>query len=200
MRRLMWLTVISVVSCSLVVPRAWAQEGKYTIAVLAGQERNLGVPLDSDFGIGLQLGLNLSEVWAVQSDLVFSNPGMESSSTQPLDPGGNAGTTHLALNLIHFWKVEDSALVPFGGAGFSWTQHDYDSSYYPNQKGHDWGLNIAGGVRWDLGSMVFLLAEARYCIFKEPEHRSLQYLVGVGVKLGTIGGIRNSASPGAPGS
>ncbi len=188
MRRVALISLVMVLF--LAAAPAMAQQGDFTAAVLLGTTNIYNAHLDGDFGAGLQLGWNFDQHWALQGELMLTDPNPDTPQGVDgmLPPGSDRPADVMlgSMNLAYFWKHENRALTPFFSAGVSWLDIQYNDYY--NQAadldGIGWGLNIAGGLRYDMAGRSFFLGQVRWNSVFNPQADALQLIVGFGIGLG----------------
>jgi len=165
-----------------------AQQSQFTAAVLLGGLAPYDTNLDGDFAVGLQLGWNFDRNWSLQGELSFSDPNPDTPQgiEGDLTPGVNRAADVMlgSLNLTYHWKHEGRALVPFISGGVSWFDIQYNDPFHVDPDNIAWGVNLGGGLRYDLAGKTFALAEVRWNALFNPSTDALQYVVGFGFGLG----------------
>lgn len=177
---------------------ASAENGKFTLGVLLGQQFMSGSPMDHDFGLGLQLGWNFTDKWALQGELIFSDPSVDPPlGVGELPPGvpGGADLMLGSINVVHFFAKEGRRWEPFVGFGASWGDAQYKGPYYQDVDPVSWGLNIAGGVRVSLAGTSFAVGELRWNSLFQPSYQAMQAMIGFGFGLGRVAQPAPPAEP-----
>ena len=172
MKRMLWLAVLCLAFSF--TANAEIKAKAFTITPMIGGhsfEGNLNLD-DSPF-LGIGLGYNLTDKWAIEG--VFTNTnadGEEGASDADVQ-------TYRIDALYHLWP--DKALVPYLAAGLGGISTDYD-------RGDDHDhllLNYGAGIKYFiLDDLIALRADVRHLLdFPEPDN-SLQYSVGLTFQLG----------------
>jgi len=196
MRRLAIVAVV-VAAVAFSLP-ASAENGKFTLGVVLGQQIMSASPMDDDFGAGLQVGWNFTDDWALVGELVFSDPGADRpSGVGELPPGipGGADLMIGSLDIVHYFTKEGRRWEPFVGFGASWGDAQYKGPYYQDVDPVSWGLNMMGGVRVSLAGTSFALGELRWNTLSDPSYQVLQAFVGFGFGFGRVAQPEPPAEP-----
>lgn len=123
----------------------------------------LATSIDADTQLGLVLGRQLGEHWAVE--LLAASP---FKHTVSLNGAEAVDFKHLPPTLGLQYRFAPSAMVsPFLGAGLNYTRTWSESSYGPLagadvKLGNSWGLAGQAGLAMRLGETMELVLEARY--------------------------------------
>lgn len=131
----------------------------------------LGVSIDSDTQLGLVIGRQLTDNWAIE--LLAATP---FKHTVSLEGAEAVDFKHLPPTLsLQYRFAPQAAVSPFLGAGLNFTRTWDESTRGPVAGadvtlGNSWGLAAQAGLAFRLGGSTELVLEARYIDIEVDVH------------------------------
>ncbi len=172
MRRMLWLALLCL-TFSLSAHAAVKEKAFTLTPMIGGHSFEGNLNLDDSPFLGIALGYNLTDKWAVEGVYTQTNADGENGADDA------DVQTYRIDALYHLWS--DKALVPYLAAGLGGISSDYDHGEDRDHLLFNYGIGIKYFV---LDDLIALRADVRHLLdFPEPDN-SLQYSVGLTFQLG----------------